>query len=123
MVARKSRDLSKVVNFVLPSFAHVVVAAAAHPGAAPVVARPRPPAFAGKIIKIGATNDPVVVRQIKARLNVIFRGHVPANDNHPFKGSPAYGDKTAGAVADFQARSHILVDGEVGEDTWAKLFG
>jgi hypothetical protein len=120
MVARKSRDLSKVVNFVRPKFAGAVVAG---PGPAPVVApRPKSPPFPGRIIKRGE-RDAAVVRQIQARLNVIYKGRIEANGNKPFKGSGAFGPITEKTVMDFQRRHHLEVDGKVGKDTWPMLFG
>lgn len=121
MVARKSRDRSKVVNFVRPKFAGAP-ATTSSPAPAGTTSRPKPPPFPGRIIKKGE-RDKNVVRQIQARLNVVYKGKIPANGNKPFKGSGDFGDITHKAVEDFQRRSGLQVDGKVGKNTWAKLFG
>ena len=117
MVARKSRDLSKVVNFVRPKFP--ASGAAVHSA---VVAHPKPPPFPGRVIKHGE-RDKAVVRQIQARLNVVFKGRIAANGNRPFKGSGDFGDITERAVKDFQRGHGLDDDGKVGKLTWGKLFG
>lgn len=112
MVARKSRDRSKVVNFVRPKYA----------GAPAPSTGSQPPAYPGRVIKKGE-RDKAVVRQIQARLNVIYRGKVPANGNKPFKGSGEFGDITHKAVEDFQTLRGLGKDGLVGKNTWKALFG
>lgn len=110
MVARKNRDTSKVVNYVRPKIA----AGAAAPS--------KPPPFPGRVIKKGEA-DKKVVRQIQARLNVVYKGRIPSNGNKPFKGSGVFGDITKGAVTDFQKLKKLPPTGEVDKNTWTKLFG
>lgn len=110
MVARKSRDKSKVVNFVRPKFA----------GAAATT--PSKPAYPGRVIKKGE-RDKKVVRQIQARLNVIYAGRIPTNGNKALQVDGDFGKKTHDAVDHFQHLKGLLADGEVGKNTWKALFG
>jgi peptidoglycan hydrolase-like protein with peptidoglycan-binding domain len=74
------------------------------------------------VIKRGE-HDARVVRQIQARLNVIFKGRIAANGNTPFRGSGVFGAITEEAVKEFQRHSRLEVDGKIGKDTWPRLFG
>lgn len=118
MVARKNRDLSRVVNFVRVAFPDAPAASTATP--AP---QAQPPKFPGRIIAFGGQNDPATVRQIQARLNVVYKGRIAANGNKPFRGTGVYGEITRDTIVDFQRRNGLEADGKVGKNTWAKLFG
>ena len=122
MVARKSRDTTKVVNFVRPKFPGAAPATSTAPVKSTAAAKPKPPPFPGKVIRKNHP-DAKVVKQVQARLNVVYKGRIPSNGNAPLKVDGAFGGRTDKAVRDFQTLSRLHVDGEVGKDTWRKLFG
>ncbi len=109
MVARKLRNRGKVVNFVRTA---LPAAAAAQPGR---------PAFPGQVIKRPA--DGRDVKRIQARINAIYKGKVPSRNGQPLQVVGHFGPRTHDAVVDFQTLHQLKPDGEVGKDTWAKLFG
>jgi hypothetical protein len=117
MVARKNRDLSKVVNFVRPQFP-----GGAAPAGHAVGARPGPPPYGGQVIKRGSTDKPAV-RQVQARLNTIYKGRIAACDGKPLPATGGFGDRTEKTVRAFQQLRGLKVDGEVGRKTWTALFG
>ncbi len=66
-----------------------------------------------RVVRMGANNDPAVVKKIQRALDErgIDSGGVDG----------IYGPKTTAAVAAFQTREGLVVDGEVGPQTAAKL--
>jgi N-acetylmuramoyl-L-alanine amidase len=66
-----------------------------------------------KVIRMGANNDPDIVRAIQNAL--VSNGIDPG----PVDGK--YGPKTTAAVAAFQKLNHLVADGEVGPKTAAQL--
>jgi N-acetylmuramoyl-L-alanine amidase len=66
-----------------------------------------------RVVRMGANNDPAVVRKIQRAL-----------DEHGIDSGGVdgiYGPKTTAAVAAFQTREGLVVDGEVGPQTALKL--
>lgn len=109
MVARKIRDRRHVVNYVRPNFS-----------GPDVVQTPGPPAYPGQVIRRGATGRSV--RQIQARLNVIAKGRHGVLGNRPLEVDGDYGPDTEKVVMVFQRHRNLHADGEVGRETWARLF-
>lgn len=76
--------------------------------------------YPGRIIKVGE-RDAEIVKALQQRLNESGCG--------PLAGTGTFGPKTEKSVRLFQARfpdedgTPLLVDGEVGPITWARLFG
>jgi Putative peptidoglycan binding domain/CHAP domain len=110
MVARKNRSRGQVVNFVRPRFAS--------DGGVPPPGRPR---FPGTVIKRGAQGE--TVKRIQARLNAIGKGRHHVLGGKPIPVGGHFGPKTEMVVKVFQKNRGLLDDGEVGRDTWARLFG
>ena len=109
MVARKVRDRRHVVNFVRPKFAGT-----------DAVQTPGPPGFPGQIIRAGSTGR--AVRQIQARLNSLAKGKHDALGNKPLDVDGEFGPNTERVVKAFQQHRGLEADGEVGPQTWDKLF-
>lgn len=65
------------------------------------------------VVRMGANNDPAVVRKIQRALE--------EHGVDPGGVDGIYGPKTTAAVAAFQTREGLVVDGEVGPQTAAKL--
>ncbi|HKE56772.1 MAG TPA: peptidoglycan-binding domain-containing protein [Pyrinomonadaceae bacterium] len=74
---------------------------------------PSIPVTPGRVIHMGGTNDPNIVRSIQNALAI------KNIDPGPIDGK--YGPLTTAAVAAFQQREGLLVDGEVGPETAAAL--
>ena len=110
MVARKTRDRRRVVNFVRPNFSGT-----------DVVQTPGPPGYPGQVIRRGSTGR--AVRQIQARLNTVAKGKHGVLGNKPLDVDGEFGSNTERVVRAFQQHRGLKVDGEVGPKTWAKLFG
>ena len=109
MVARKVRDRRHVVNFVRPNFT-----------GSEAVETPGPPRYPGQVIQDGSTGR--AVRQIQARLNTLAKGRHAAIGGERLEVDGEFGPKTAKVVKAFQQRHQLTVDGQVGPNTWAKLF-
>lgn len=118
MVARKNRDRRHVVSFVRPRFAPVKSRAVSSAVSSAVSG---PPRFPGTIIKAGSKGR--VVKQIQARLNVIGKGRHAVLGGARLAVDGDFGPKTDKVVKAFQRRCGLEVDGEVGPNTWKRLFG
>jgi hypothetical protein len=109
MVTRKVRDRRRVVNFVRPTLSGGV------PGGGP-------PPFPGKVIKRGAKGPDV--KRIQARLNQIGKGKHGTLGGKPLQVNGIFGSDTEKVVKSFQKhRPPLVVDGEVGKQTWTRLIG
>ncbi|HEV2068934.1 MAG TPA: peptidoglycan-binding protein [Acidimicrobiales bacterium] len=75
---------------------------------------PPPPPFPGMVLKRGMRGSDVC--RIQSRLRQL--GHAIAE----VPGCP-FGPQTEAAVRAFQEQRHLEVDGKVGRNTWAALFG
>lgn len=71
--------------------------------------------YPNQVISIGY-NNPAVVSVIKNRLNELGYGKLTPS-------IPNYGLETMKAVKQFQFDNNLVRDGEIGELTWARLFG
>lgn len=77
--------------------------------------------YPGRILTIGSRGGPVA--KVQARLNDL-RNDVRADDKKQPKlvVDKEFGEQTAKRVTQFQAHHGLQPDGEVGPQTWAKLF-
>jgi hypothetical protein len=100
-----------------------VIAVVCSPAYTPPIPNPTPPPVKnpnawpyapGTIMKLGWTAS-AGVKKVQARLNVLGYRPVLITDGD-------FGVKTENAVRWFQNVAHISVDGQVGPQTWGKLF-
>jgi hypothetical protein len=108
MVTRKVRDRRRVVSFVRPRLSGAAVGGG-------------PPPFPGTIIKRGARGQDV--KRIQARLNHFGKGKHGVLGGKPLGVSGIFGPKTEKVVKVFQQHRGLEADGEVGPNTWRRMFG
>jgi hypothetical protein len=65
-------------------------------------------------IKLTQKNEPVIVRSAQMQLNHIYKLGLDEDG--------IYGNETYKAICKFQSEHSLLVDGEIGDLTWARLF-